>query len=93
MRSMVQAICLLMNAFSSALSQALVSLSDDPLLVWNYGVVAVLAAVGGVGFWVSNRNLDKEEDSLNMMGSAYYSGKVEDDAEVGEVVKNEKNGL
>lgn len=69
MRSMVQAICLLMNAFSSALAQALVALSEDPLLIWNYGVVAVLAFAGGVGFWLSNYQLDREEDSLNMLGA------------------------
>jgi POT family proton-dependent oligopeptide transporter len=65
MRSTVQAIALLQSAFSSAIAQALVPLAEDSLLVWNYGVVAVLAAVGGVLFWLSNRKLDKEEDALN----------------------------
>jgi POT family proton-dependent oligopeptide transporter len=45
MRSTVQAVALFMNALSSALAQALVALAEDPLLVWNYGLVAVLAAV------------------------------------------------
>ena len=39
------------TAISSALGQALVPLAVDPLLIWNYGVVAVLAFLGGIGFW------------------------------------------
>ena len=61
MRSLVQAVALFMNAFSSALAPAFVGLSEDPLLVWNYGVVAILAAVGGVGFWLVNWKLDRDD--------------------------------
>lgn len=64
-----------MNAFSSALSQALVALSADPLLVWNYGVVAVLAAAGGVLFWLDNRKLDKMEDELNLLPASQHPGR------------------
>ncbi|KAG5291601.1 oligopeptide transporter [Histoplasma ohiense] len=65
MRSLVQAVALFMNAFSSALGQALVGLSEDPLLEWNYAVTAILAFVGAVGFWFTNRSTDREEDALN----------------------------
>ena len=75
MRSLVMSINLLQNAFSSAIAQALVSLSADPLLIWNYGVVAVLAAIGGVCFWFNFRNLDKEEDKLNMLEESAYKGR------------------
>lgn len=75
MRSTVQAIALFMNAISSALSQALVSLAEDPLLVWNYGVVAVLAFAGGCLFWWDNRKIDREEDKLNMLPNAHFHGK------------------
>ncbi|KAL2268712.1 hypothetical protein VTJ83DRAFT_3558 [Remersonia thermophila] len=67
MRSMVQSVALFMNAISSAIGFALVSLADDPLLVWNYGVIAVLAVIGGTMFWLQFRHLDKEEDRLNML--------------------------
>ncbi|KAN0081888.1 POT family domain containing protein [Elaphomyces granulatus] len=73
MRSLVLAVALLMNAFSSALSQAFVGLSDDPLLVWNYGITAILAFVGAAGFWVTNRKLDMEEDRLNNLPKSTYS--------------------
>jgi POT family proton-dependent oligopeptide transporter len=81
MRSTVQAICLFMTAISSALAQALVALSEDPLLVWNYGLVAVLAALGGVGFWLNNKKFDKEEDRLNTLPVAKFSGRVAGDVE------------
>jgi POT family proton-dependent oligopeptide transporter len=74
MRSLVQAVALFMNAFSSALGQALVSLSEDPLLVWNYTVVAILAFVGGIGFWLTNYKLDKQEDALNNLPASRYGG-------------------
>jgi POT family proton-dependent oligopeptide transporter len=72
MKSTVTAVSLFMNAFSSALSQALVALAEDPLLVWNYSVVAFLAAGGGVLFWLDNRKLDKREDELNMLPAAKH---------------------
>lgn len=65
MRSLVQAVALFTNAISAALGQALVSLSEDPLLEWNYAVTAILAFVGAAGFWISNRGTDKDEDALN----------------------------
>jgi POT family proton-dependent oligopeptide transporter len=72
MRSFVQAVALFMNAFSSALAQALVALAEDPLLVWNYGVVACLAFAGGVLFWLDNYKLDREEDHMNQMSRGQF---------------------
>jgi len=75
MRSMVQAIALFTAAVSSALGEAFVSISADPLLVWNYGSMAVLAFIAGCIFWVQFRGLDKEEDELNELpvGKFYAS--------------------
>jgi POT family proton-dependent oligopeptide transporter len=75
MRSFVMAINLLMNAFSSAIAQALVSLANDPLLVWNYGVVAVIAFVGGVLFWICFAKLDRDEDKWNRLEETAYMGR------------------
>ncbi|KAL9122023.1 MAG: hypothetical protein Q9187_001415 [Circinaria calcarea] len=71
MRSLVFAFALFMNAFSAAIGQAFVSLSADPLLEWNYGVMAVLSFVGGTGFWFQFRGLDKQEDELNMLPTGH----------------------
>ncbi|KAI9742138.1 MAG: hypothetical protein M1834_000528 [Cirrosporium novae-zelandiae] len=84
MRSTVQAVALFMNAISSAIAQAFVSLSDDPLLIWNYSVIAILAFIGGCGFWLNNYKLDREEDKLNMLPAASYSGKTRDETRVEE---------
>ncbi|RMZ83202.1 hypothetical protein DV738_g1307, partial [Chaetothyriales sp. CBS 135597] len=75
MKSLVMSINLLQSAFSSAIAQALVSLSADPLLVWNYGVVAVLSALGGIAFWFTFHKLDREEDRLNMLEETTYIGR------------------
>lgn len=92
MRSSVTAVSLFMNAISSALSQALVALASDPLLVWNYGLVSVLAAVGGVLFYLNNRKIDKEEDKMNLLPQADFSAKVSDPESVKghEVTDSEK---
>ncbi|KAJ5114281.1 oligopeptide transporter [Penicillium alfredii] len=74
MRSLVQAVALFMNAFSSAIGQAFVGLSVDPLLTWNYTAVALLAFLGAVGFWATNYKLDKKEDELNNMKKSRYEG-------------------
>jgi proton-dependent oligopeptide transporter, POT family len=62
------------SALSAALGQAWVGLSDDPLLVWNYGSVAIIAAVGGAIFWVFFRKWDKQEEQLNMLPESAYVG-------------------
>ena len=76
MRSLVQGVFLFQTAFSSAIQQAFVALADDPLLVWNYGVFAVLAALGGVGFWATFYKLDREEDRLNYLAESEFKGKM-----------------
>ncbi|KAH7395394.1 POT family-domain-containing protein [Phaeosphaeria sp. MPI-PUGE-AT-0046c] len=75
MRSLVTSYWHFMSAFSNALGQAFVSLSEDPLLVWNYTSVAILAFIGGVLFWFHQRPTDKQEDKLNMLPDSVYVGK------------------
>ncbi|KAL9708586.1 hypothetical protein Ac2012v2_008255 [Leucoagaricus gongylophorus] len=65
MKSLVMAVFLFTSALASALGEAFVSLADDPLLVWNYGVMGVLAFVTGILMWLSVWRLDAQEDDLN----------------------------
>jgi POT family proton-dependent oligopeptide transporter len=67
MRSLVMAFNLFMTTIGAAIGEGFVALSADPLLVWNYGSMAVLSAIGGCLFWIQYRNLDKQEDALNML--------------------------
>jgi POT family proton-dependent oligopeptide transporter len=97
MRSIVQAIALLTNAVAAAIGEALVPLSDDPHLVWNYMLCAMcvclswsfprnaanpifhsLAAIGGVAFFITFRDLDREEETLNELaeGHVYLAPRI-----------------
>ena len=84
MRSMVQAAALFMVAFSSALGQAFVSLSEDPLLIWNYSLVAILSFIAGIIFLIQFWSLDKEEDKLNELpaGAVFAGSKDSEDQQV-----------
>ncbi|KAF2032775.1 PTR2-domain-containing protein [Setomelanomma holmii] len=93
MKSTIQAIALSTSAVSAALGQAFVSLSEDPLLVWNYGSVAVIAMFGGIGFYLTFHKADREEDAMNnLKESSYIGNKKPNDDEKVEVssFKNEK---
>ncbi|KAJ7500067.1 POT family-domain-containing protein [Mycena latifolia] len=71
MRSLVMSVFLFMSAISSALGEAFVALSTDPLLVWNYGSMAVIAFVAGVLFWISVRGIDAKEEEFNQMAAGH----------------------
>jgi len=79
MRSLVMSIFLFMSALSAALGEAFVSLSSDPLLVWNYATVAILAFVATIAFWISFRKLDKDEDALNNLSEGHFGISEKDD--------------
>ncbi|KAH6627023.1 POT family-domain-containing protein [Chaetomium sp. MPI-SDFR-AT-0129] len=87
MRSMVQSVALFMNAIASAIGFALVPLADDPLLVWNYATVAILAVIGGTMFWIQFRHLDKQEDELNMLPK----GEVGDEVAKAKLAEDDKS--
>jgi POT family proton-dependent oligopeptide transporter len=71
MRSLVSAYALFMTAISAAIGEAFVPLSTDPLLVWNYGSMAVVSFAAGCIFWYQYRDLDKAEDQLNMLPTGH----------------------
>ena len=75
MRSLVMSVFLFMSAISSAIGEAFVPLSTDPVLVWNYGVIAVLSAVSGVIFWFQFRHLDAQDDELNNIADGHFEAK------------------
>ncbi|KAI8942605.1 hypothetical protein NX059_000659 [Plenodomus lindquistii] len=85
MRSLVTSYWHFMSAFSNAIGQAFVSLSEDPLLVWNYATVAILAFVGGILFWLHQRKTDAREDIMNMLPDSNYVGRDRRHSVTGEV--------
>ncbi|KAJ6521164.1 POT family-domain-containing protein [Mycena vulgaris] len=71
MRSLVMSIFLFTSAISAALGEAFVTLSTDPLLVWNYGSMAVIAFISGGLFWLTVRKTDAREDELNNLAEGH----------------------
>ncbi|KAK4052076.1 hypothetical protein OIV83_002370 [Microbotryomycetes sp. JL201] len=65
MRSLVTAMFLATSAISSAIGQAFLPLSEDPLLVVNYAVMAGVSFAAGILFYALFYKLDREEDRLN----------------------------
>ncbi|KAK8135495.1 hypothetical protein PG984_003435 [Apiospora sp. TS-2023a] len=74
MRSLVTAVFWFAQAFSSAIAQAFVPLATDPLLVWLYTTVSIIAVLGGIGFWFTFRKLDAEEEALNTLPDSEFHG-------------------
>jgi POT family proton-dependent oligopeptide transporter len=74
MKSLVMSVNLFMSAISAAIGQAFTPLSGDPLLVWNYAAVAIIAFVGGVAFWFCFHHLDSDEDKWNMLKKTEFIG-------------------
>lgn len=68
MKSLVMAAFLFTTAISNAISEALVPVSEDPYLVWNYAGCGIAAFVAGVAFWFCFRHLDYEEEAQNEIG-------------------------
>ena len=48
------------------------ALSNDPLLVWNYGSMGVLAFIAGLIFWFTFQDLDAMEDELNEIPAGVF---------------------
>ncbi|KAH7106433.1 PTR2-domain-containing protein [Auriculariales sp. MPI-PUGE-AT-0066] len=74
MRSTVAAFALFMNALSSAINFALVSVNTEDKFIWLFGSFAVMSWVVGVIFWLIFRGFDKQELRLNQIGTGKRAG-------------------
>ncbi|KAI0869897.1 POT family protein [Hypoxylon argillaceum] len=79
MRGFITGIFWFAQAFSAAIAQAFVPLSTDPVLVWLYTVVAVIAAIGGLLFHFVFLKLDREEEALNALPDSVFRGSKNQD--------------
>lgn len=75
MRGLVTGMFWFAQAFSAAVAQAFVPFAEDPLLVWLYTTIAIITTIGGIGFWFTFRNLDREEEELNALPDSVFVGK------------------
>ncbi|KAI5863619.1 PTR2-domain-containing protein [Durotheca rogersii] len=82
MRGFITGVFWFSQAFSAAISQAFVPLATDPLLVWLYMTIAIISAIGGVGFWFNFAKLDREEEALNALPDSVFKGSRNKDADL-----------
>ncbi|KAF8757269.1 Peptide transporter PTR2A [Rhizoctonia solani] len=68
MKSIVMAAFLLTQGVGNALSWALLPVSTDPYLVWNYAGSGIAAFIAGVAFWICFRHMDATEEEQNEIG-------------------------
>jgi len=71
MKSFVQSMFLLTNAFGSAISEGLNPLLYDPAIQWMFAGLAVASFIAGCVIWVLFHHLNAQEDSLNALDQDY----------------------
>lgn len=71
LKSFVQSLFLLTNAFGAALGMALTSVAYDPAIEWMYVGLCCTAVVTAVIFWLLFRKLNHEEDKWNALDKHY----------------------
>ncbi|KAF8706050.1 Peptide transporter PTR2A, partial [Rhizoctonia solani] len=74
MKSIVMAAFLLTQGVGNALSWALLPVSTDPYLVWNYAGSGIAAFIAGVAFWICFRHMDATEEEQNEIGRQVPGG-------------------
>ncbi|KAJ6614402.1 hypothetical protein B0H10DRAFT_1803706, partial [Mycena sp. CBHHK59/15] len=60
-------------------------LSVDPMLMWNYDVMAGLAGARRCAFWLSVRRLDTQEDVLNSLSVGHVGKDADTDLDLEEL--------
>ncbi|KKK21638.1 hypothetical protein P175DRAFT_0500965 [Aspergillus ochraceoroseus IBT 24754] len=67
MKSFVQSMYLLTNAFGSALAEALTPAAFDPAILWMFVGLAVASFLVGIIFYILYRHLNDQEDTMNAL--------------------------
>lgn len=67
MKSFVQSMYLLTNAFGSALAEALTPAAFDPAIMWMFVGLACASFVAGIIFWIVFHHLNAQEDEMNAL--------------------------
>lgn len=71
MKSFVQSMFLLTNAFGSAISEALNPLLYDPAIMWMFAGLAIASFITGGIIWVLFHHLNNQEDAMNALDQDY----------------------
>jgi len=68
MKSFVQSMFLLTNAFGSAINEAFVPAAYDPAIMYLFAGLAVGSFIAGILIWILFHKYNKEEDAMNRLG-------------------------
>ncbi len=93
MKSFVQAIYLVTNAFGYALGEAFTPLVGDPEVMWLFTGLCAGSFAVGVVFWVMYHHLDQMEDEMNNLEAKHEDmekKKAEEVQEIGDEQPKEK---
>ncbi|KAK2748782.1 hypothetical protein FQN57_000363 [Myotisia sp. PD_48] len=71
LKSFVQSLFLLTNAFGSAIGMALTSVAYDPAIMWMYVGLCIASVITAGVFWMLFRGLNEQEDSFNALDKKY----------------------
>jgi len=71
MKSFVQAMYLLTNAFGSAIGEALSPVASDPKILWLFVGLSVSAFIAGCLFWIVYHDLNAKEEKMNALEVDY----------------------
>ncbi|KAF2831161.1 PTR2-domain-containing protein [Ophiobolus disseminans] len=71
MKSFVQSMYLLTNAFGSAISEALNPLLYDPAIQWMFVGLAIASFIAGCLIWILFHHLNETEDQMNALDEDY----------------------
>ncbi|KMU85262.1 peptide transporter PTR2-A [Coccidioides immitis H538.4] len=67
MKSFVQSMYLLTNAFGAALGEALTPVAHDPEIIWLFTGLACSSFTAGILFWIVFRHLNAKEEDMNAL--------------------------
>lgn len=67
MKSFVQSMYLLTNAFGSAIAEALTPAAFDPAIMWMFAGLAIASFICGLIFYAVFRHLNAQEDDMNAL--------------------------
>ncbi|KAH8429083.1 peptide MFS transporter [Aspergillus melleus] len=67
MKSFVQSMYLLTNAFGSAIAEALTPAAFDPAIMWMFVGLACASFIAGIVFWLVFHHLNAQEDEMNAL--------------------------
>lgn len=81
MKSFVQSMYLVTNAFGAAIAEALTPAAHDPAVLWMFVGLACASFSAGIIFWLIYHKLNNQEDDLNALDAQDYETPAEEKQE------------